>query len=327
MKFPISENLPRVSIEPLRTMAAEMLRRVGLVEADARFVARCLVSMDLRGIFSHGVQRLGQYVPSFRDGLLNPRPSLRVIRQNAVTAVVDGDGGLGYFAAAKATELAIEKALAQGVAVCSSRYHGHDGALGIYARMALEKNLVSICVSGGSRWKRTENPEATIYRALSSPPMCIAIPGAGGDDLVLDMNTEMFRTSQAVEAGMAASEEAVFKSLGLKFAAQLLGGVVGGFIPQEQRPTAWPAASRGFVIVAIDPASLNDPVTVKAEVARILAGGRTMPPLPGQNEAVTAGQIEARRERAWTTEGIPLPEVFREILQTIAKDLGLDVPW
>jgi hypothetical protein len=43
----------------------------------------------------HGVARLRAYFMMLREGLLNPRPNVRIVSETASTATVDGDNGLG----------------------------------------------------------------------------------------------------------------------------------------------------------------------------------------------------------------------------------------
>ena len=73
-------------------------------------------------------------------------------------AIFDGDGGAGYLVATRATEAVIEKAKANGIAVASTRNHGHVGSAGIYARLALTRDLATFSVAGGIAWKK---PDAT----------------------------------------------------------------------------------------------------------------------------------------------------------------------
>ena len=45
-----------------------------------------------------------------RKGTINPRPNVRIVRETASTAVVDGDNGLGLVVAPKANAIAMRKA-------------------------------------------------------------------------------------------------------------------------------------------------------------------------------------------------------------------------
>ena len=66
--------------ETLFGMGMKALQRVGVPESDARTTMDVLLCADLRGVASHGIQRLLQYVPRLRDRLINPTPGLLLNR-------------------------------------------------------------------------------------------------------------------------------------------------------------------------------------------------------------------------------------------------------
>ena len=327
MATSVPDDAIRVMPDPLRHMTAEIFRSVDVPDADAWRIAECLVQVDLRGVFSHGTRQIQKYTAEYRAGKLNPRPTIRVISEAPSTAVLDGDGGIGYLVATRATELVIEKAETQGIAAIATRYHGHVGSEGIYARMALRNSLVTFAVAGGSQWQPSNDPEATVWDAMQSPPMCFGIPSASGPPLVLDMSANMFRDRSRLGKAMEQFPEAVFKSLGLKFVSTLLGGALAGSVPASGRRNAFPDANRGFLIVAFRLAPLGETDHFLAEVTRIISASRALPPMPGQASAEVAGSIEWQREQDWSVEGIPLGRAHRDGIEKVAGDLGVEVPW
>ena len=54
--------------------------------------------------------RLPQYIRRIKGGAVNVRPNIRVVREAAGMALVDGDNGMGHLVMRFATEIAIEKA-------------------------------------------------------------------------------------------------------------------------------------------------------------------------------------------------------------------------
>ena len=317
----------RVQPEPLRELAGEILRRLDVPAADAGCIAGYLVQVDLRGVFSHGTRRLQSYVNQYRAGELNPRPEIRVVRDEATVAVLDGDGGLGYLVATRATAMLIAKTEVHGLAIVGTRYHGHVGSAGIYARMALEKSLLSFAVAGGRDWRAPTDPGVTVWDAMRSPPMCFGIPAAAGPPLVLDMSANFFRDRDRLEEAMLKFPESVFKSLGLKFVSSLLGGILAGSLPAAEPRPEYAAASRGFLMLALRPDMVGDAEHFQAEVARIIAASRALAPVPGQESAEVAGSLEWQRERDWVLEGIPLGADHRRQLEDLAAEIGVAVPW
>src|SRR3982751_4269148 len=99
--------------------AATIRRQIELVleawrmPADViRVAADVMVDTDLAGIDSHGISMLMLYEEALGLDQLNPTPKPRVVRQTSVTALIDGDAGLGHVSAAMGMTLAIEKAKA-----------------------------------------------------------------------------------------------------------------------------------------------------------------------------------------------------------------------
>ena len=124
MAQPIPDDAIPVMPQPLRKMATEIFHKLGLPDADANRMADCLVQVDLRGVFSHGTRQIRRYASEYRVGQLNPRPTIRVISDAPSTAILDGDGGIGYLVATRGTEMVIEKAESQGIAAVATRHHG-----------------------------------------------------------------------------------------------------------------------------------------------------------------------------------------------------------
>ena len=135
--------------ESMQAFVSQTGQAVGLPEEKAELLAEVLTANDLRGVFSHGTQQIAAYARMMRDGKLNSKPELCVVRESPVSVLVDGDGGLGYFPAYEGTLRAIEKAKSRGVGVMLTRNHGHFGAAGIYARLSLGDGLLTL--SKGSR--------------------------------------------------------------------------------------------------------------------------------------------------------------------------------
>ena len=317
----------RIRPEPLRAFTGEVFRSLTLPAEDAALIARYLVEVDLRGVSSHGTRQLRRYVPEFRERRINPRPTVQQVTDTPVSAIFNGDGGAGYLAATQATEAVIAKAKVHGLAMAATRNHGHVGSEGIYARMALAHNLATFSVAGGNGWQKPTKPEATIWDAMRSPPMCFGVPTAEGPPLILDMNVNMLRDRSRLAEALETFPDFIFKSLGLRFVSTLLGGMLAGSAPDGEHDPRYSAAKRGFLIIAFDPAHAGDADAFFKDVARISAESRSLAPLPGLSSAELPGSLEWKRERTWASEGIPLTEAHRQILKNVSEELNIPLPW
>jgi LDH2 family malate/lactate/ureidoglycolate dehydrogenase len=311
----------------LHTWSTLVLTTVGVRAADAAFIARCLVDVDLRGIKSHGTRQLRRYVGEFREGRINPAPQIRTLRESDNAIRLDGDGGAGYLVATPAVDAVCAKAKQLGLALASTCNHGHVGSVGIYARRALEHGLISWCVAGGTGWRKPEDPAATVWDAMAAPPMCFGVPADdGGPPLVLDMNANQFTRGASAEEALAAGfARSVFGSLGMRFVSTLVAGVLSGTLDDETE-RRFSAATRGFVFVAIDPDLISEGDAFRANVREIIDESLSLPPMAGTDVAALPGTLEWHREREWRQSGIPIPDDHRELLDGIAAKLGMDLP-
>jgi LDH2 family malate/lactate/ureidoglycolate dehydrogenase len=316
----------RVPVDDLRRLSTSLLLRVGVPEADAAAIASLLIDTDLRGVLSHGTRLVPTYARAFLDGQLNATPRVRVIRDDPVTAVVDGDGGLGHLACIRATELAIAKAGDLGMGAAVSRHHGHFGSAGKYTRLAARQGLIGFCASGHTMEGFPKDSGS--WCPLGCPPLSFAFPAGDRGPVHLDMGAALF-TQEDFEALFDRAPGAFFKSLGLVAVANLMGGVLAGMMRPELRKAnlGFPAAWYGAFVLAIDVERLVPLQAFTAETDRTLEEIRALPPLPGYATYDLPGVPEWERERAWALEGIPLGADHRQGLEELARQLDVAVPW
>jgi LDH2 family malate/lactate/ureidoglycolate dehydrogenase len=149
--------------------------------------ADVMVDTDLAGIDSHGISMLILYEEKLRQGKLKLQAEPRVIRENAVTALIDAGAGLGHPAAVMATRLAIEKAGACGIAAVSVTNSHHFGAAGYYAKMAAQRGFISMVTSNA----RTVAvlPTRASTKVFGTNPIAFAAPARRNPPFLLDMAT------------------------------------------------------------------------------------------------------------------------------------------
>ena len=119
----------------------------------------------------------------------------------------------------------------------------------------------------------------------------------------------------------------IFKSLGMRFTSWFLAGILAGTATPESSKPKFSSATRGFMIVAIDVARLGDLEAYKTEISRILRESRSLNPMPGLSSAEVPGSLEWQREQTRTQSGIPLTEEHLNILQRIATEIDVPIPW
>ena len=172
-----------VSPEPLRRFVNDLLAAAGMNPEQSAFLADLLVTNDLRGVVSHGTRQVVAYVDHFRSGRLTPTAAITTVQESRATLVLDGGGGLGYFPCYEAVNRLVPKAKEVGVAVATTRNHGHFGAAGIYARVPVAENLFCFVTSGH---QLNLQPDQFVMRAAGGSPMAFGIPTGDEPPFVLD---------------------------------------------------------------------------------------------------------------------------------------------
>ena len=89
----------RVDAEKLQAAVAAIMEKEGVAPQDAAIVADSLVSAELTGLQSHGVQRVKFYTDSMEAGGTDPKCQIKTIRDFPGGALLDAQGALGIVAA------------------------------------------------------------------------------------------------------------------------------------------------------------------------------------------------------------------------------------
>lgn len=174
------------SYERLYNFSRNVFVTIGCNEEDAILATKVLLSADLRGIDSHGIARLSGYVRLWDAKRINTSPQLNILHQTPSTATVDGDSGLGLVVAPRAMQIAIGKAKNVGTGWVSVQNSNHFGIAGYHAMMALQEDMIGICMTNASPLVA---PTFSIERLLGTNPICVAVPAGVQPPFVADMAT------------------------------------------------------------------------------------------------------------------------------------------
>jgi len=176
----------KFSYDQLFEFAKQVFLKIGCNEDDATLATKVLLSADIRGVDSHGIARLSGYVRLWDAKRVNPCPEIKILHQTPSTATVDGDGGLGLVVAPKAMQIAIDKAGQAGTGWVSVQNSNHFGIAGYHSMMALQENMIGICMTNASPLVA---PTFSVERLLGTNPICVAIPAGSQPAFVADMAT------------------------------------------------------------------------------------------------------------------------------------------
>lgn len=158
----------RINDGVIRSFVTELFQRLGVPRDDAQIAADVLIRADLRGVESHGINNLYQYVNPLREGKLNPTPNITIERESPVTAVVDGDGGMGLVVGVRAMEICIAKTKTHGLSAVTVKRSRHYGMASYYALMCIAHDMIGISL--------TNNPGVGVVPTFGRQPMLSTNP-------------------------------------------------------------------------------------------------------------------------------------------------------
>ena len=346
----------KVSFDRLKAFIQEALTKLGLPDSDAMTVAALMAEADLQGSDGHGVSRLPQYARRIKAGGFNTRPYIRVVREQASIALLNGDNGMGHLVMKRAAEIAIEKARTTGIAWVNSQFSNHAGPASLYATMPLAHDMIGLYFAVGNA--NHLSPWGGLDMLLSTNPIAAAIPPGEEKPIVLDMattvaaygkvKTKALRGETMPEGWMIDREgkpltdpkradegmllplggmEAGYKGYGLAMIIGLLAGTLGGaamgrdvidFNHDDDSVT-----NTGQAIAAINIAAFGDVAAFKASVDALVRDFRSSQRIPGVERIYVPGERSHATRASRARDGIPIAPALMRGLDQVAGDLGI----
>src|SRR6185437_2962312 len=105
----------RLSVTEAHTLGEAALQRIGYPADEAAIITDQLVDNALCGYRFASLPRILAIAED--DKTANPRTPIRIVRETAASALVDGGNKVGYIAAHRGAEIAIAKAKTSSIAI------------------------------------------------------------------------------------------------------------------------------------------------------------------------------------------------------------------
>jgi LDH2 family malate/lactate/ureidoglycolate dehydrogenase len=340
-----------LKVENLKGYVTQVCEKAGLPPGDAGVMAETLVEADLRNVHTHGVNALTGYVRRIQGGGANPTPKVRVVKDAAGIAVVDGDAGMGQVVAHFAMEQAIERARKTGIGAVTVRNSSHFGAAAFYAAMAIQQDMIGFATtSAGNRIA----PIGGKSPVVGNNPLAWGIPAGKEQPILLDMAQSVVaagklgmasRKGERIPFGWALDKDGKPtddpkagsagllvpiggpKGFGLAVVMDVLAGALSGAaIGRELAKTHTPNAPSkiGHFFMAIDVGQFEAIDEFKARIDRMIRDIKDSDPAEGTKEMFLPGEMEWNAKRERLQRGIPLLSSIVDDLERLASDLGLD---
>jgi len=337
-----------VAAAKLVDLVAAIMQGGGCEAEEARTVARRLVDSNLVGHDSHGVLRVGKYLEWVREGWLKPNTPPTIVFDSDTIAIIDANLGFGQVTGEFATRLGIAKAAEKGIALVGLRNCGHLGRLGDWAEMAAEAGQVSLHFLNTSGAQRVA-PFGGSDRRLSTNPLAIGVPTAGGPPAILDITTSTVAEGKLMVAlnkgervpegwivdkhGKPTTDPALFydggalltigahKGSGLSILTDLLAGAVSTGRSSDPTDTV---LRNNMLSIFIAPSVYDADTTVLAEAKRLVDYVKASPPTVAGQPVLGPGDAERLTRAARLASGVPLDEKTWADLIDAARSVGID---
>ncbi len=344
----------KIAHERLKNLVSAIFAAAGCKAPEHERIAHYLVEANLVGHDSHGVIRVPIYIKWLREGKVLANQELRVLFENEVMAVTDGQFGFGQTMAAKAMALGLAKVRRHGMAVVALRNPGHVGRVGDWAEMAARVGAISLLFVNTGGMGILVAPHGGIERRLSANPVAAGIPLKDRPPLIWDISTSTVAEGKikvALNKGVPVPDNCIIDSLGrptndpkvfygpppgailpfgghkgfgLGMIAEVLAGALTG--NGCSNPANADRLTNGMLAILLDPEAFQSGDAFSAEVNRFIDYVKTSTTVTPDGEILMPGEIEERNRLRRRREGIDLDDTTWGQIAATAQSLDVPVP-
>ncbi|MFX0027126.1 MAG: Ldh family oxidoreductase [Candidatus Hermodarchaeota archaeon] len=184
------EDIIVIDANILKNFMQDVYIGLGVPKEDAKIIADVLITSDLRGIESHGIQRCKMYYDRIRQGIYETNTKIDVIKDGPTTALWDGNCGMGHVIAYKAMKAAIDKAKKYGLGAVAVRNSTHFGIAGYYSLMAIKEGMIGFTVTNA---RPSIPPTFGVEPMLGTNPLTVGAPTDEDFPFLIDCATSIIQ--------------------------------------------------------------------------------------------------------------------------------------
>ena len=348
-------------IDTLERFCADVFAAFGFTAEESANISDVLLTADLYGIESHGMQRMVRYHKGIEKGQIHVDEKPEIVFETPISAVIDGHSAMGQLTSIFAMNKAIEKAKATGVGVVSVRESNHYGIAGYYAQMASKQGLIGFsCTNSEAIMVPTFGRKAMI----GSNPIAVAVP-ADPYPFLFDSSTtvvtrgklEMYnKMGKPLPQGWALDETGAPSDEAPRVLSNIVSKNGGGIMPLggssevlgSHKGYGWGMVAELFSSIlslgvtsnecctftdktgichgfaALDPAAFGDPDEIKKHFSEYLEALRESPRAEGAERIYTHGEKEVLAQADRRENGVPVNDGTMIELADLCNYLNLD---
>ena len=328
----------------------EIFEKTGLSREYSETIADNLVTAEMRGIRSHGLVQVNNYVGLYKKGIYNKTPNVHIIRDDDTTTLIDADRGAGAPIGKLAVQKAIEKARTAGISAVSVRNATHFGMAAYYASIAAENGFIGFAFTNSPPLVAPYNG---FKKEVGTNPICAAFPSASGRPLLFDAATSevafnklFFARKEGMSiplgwgvdgSGRPTTDPAEvidngallpfggYKGYGLAFVIELLTGILSGSVINDDGDTFPPRLDTiGFFFIVIDISRFIDQ-EVFAKAADSFAKRLRSSAAAGAERIYIPGEKEYQSYDEAVKNGVKIYDETAAELRSLGDELELAV--
>jgi LDH2 family malate/lactate/ureidoglycolate dehydrogenase len=316
---------------------------------DAALLVDSLIDAELKGVSSHGLNRLPLYVRRLKARVVKAKAEIVTERDMGAIAVIDGQHSISQVIGHRAMEMAIEKAGYYGIGAVLAKNSGHFGMASAYGLQAARRNMIGIVTSNVTPLMP---PHGGVAKLLGNNPLAVVAP-TKGDPIVADMGLskivfgkllvakakgDKIPTDWALDNEGNPTDDpqkalnglllpiAGPKGYSLSVAFEILTGVLASCLAWDICGLA-DLSKRQHVshfMLALNIKAFMPLEEYFARIEDFRLGIKNSKRAPGVNEIYLPGEIELTKQRtAGTDPSIPLPESVIRQLNEVAQEVGV----
>ena len=340
-------------IDYLRDITARIFAAHGTPSDDAQLLAKLIVQANVRGLDSHGIIRIPQYVKRIDEGRIVPGATMETLAETDSTALLNAHWNFGQLGAHRAVTLAVDKARVHGVGCIGLHGCDHVGCLGLFTEMAARENMVSLAMcSGAAPSGHWVAPWGGREGRVGTNPISFAAP-TSGDPILVDVATSTVSEGKiryTRDCGHKLPDKWVLDSDGKPTddpsalygdpggAILPLGGLLGykgfGFsmiaavlssLLMRAADHRMEEESNNLCFLAIDVKAFMSPDDFQKDLESYIAYVRSSKPADGSDRVVLPGDLDFAKQRASEKEGVPVADEIWNQIEEVASSLNVSL--
>ncbi|KUJ07653.1 putative malate/L-lactate dehydrogenase [Mollisia scopiformis] len=346
-----SKDIVTVSPEKAHVFITSVLSKYGLPSDRATIVADALVLADLRGVDTHGINRLGGYLDRVKHGVLDPNPDLSFEMKTPVMAHLDAKNTFGFVAGSLAIDKGIEIASKYGFGIIAVKNSNHYGMGATYLLKAIARGYGAFAFTNASKSMPPWGGKEPLF---GTSPFAVGLPGGKEGDFVLDMSPSVAargkirkaaRRGEPIPEGYALDidgkpttnpEDALRgvvlpiggpKGSGLAMMMDIFGGLLSGAafagnVNDQYKDLDHPQGVGHWFMVFRPEMFLDSSEEYTTKMDTLLSRVRSCEKAVGADKIYVSGEIEKELEAKRRREGIPYTQREVNALHKLAEEVG-----